>query len=121
MATSISSPMKPRNSLPASPANSSTWIVRITNISPRSSRGSARAWPVRASTATCFRPVAAVGESPIVTNQTVSSSGSCDTYMPTLDGKRAVATAITWSSVTRGASARIFGDTTSVPSHCPIW
>ena len=56
--------------------------------------------------------------SPIVTYQIVSSSGSCDTYMPTLDGKRALAAAITWSSVTRGASARIAGDATSVPSHC---
>ena len=76
---------------------------------------------MRASTATCFRSVVDDGVSPIVTYQIVSSSGSCDTYMPTLDGNVALATAITRSSVMRGASARSVGDTTSVPSQAPIW
>jgi hypothetical protein len=101
--------------------NRSTWIEWITAITPLSSLGCPSARPVRASTATCFRSVLEAGVSPIVTNHTVSSSGSCDTYMPVLDGNVALATAITSSRVTRGAPAGSGGATTSVPSHAPIW
>ena len=62
-----------------------------------------------------------VGVSDRVTYQMRSSSGSCETNMPCLAGKRCRATCSTVSRLTRGASAGSGAASTSVPSQAPIW
>ena len=120
IATSSSSPMKPRNSLPGKPANRSTCNLNITYMKPSSNFGCASTSAVRASTTTDLKSSVGSGVGVSVTNHRLSSSSECDANCTTRSGCFAFATSSTRSRLARGVSAGIVGDSTSVPSRCPI-
>ncbi|MCY1207285.1 hypothetical protein D9M72_188820 [compost metagenome] len=120
MATSSSSPMKPRNSLPGSPANRSTCSLNMMYMKPWLNSGCASTTPVRASTATDLKSSVGSGVGVSVTNHRPSSSSGCETNCTTRSGCLARPISTTLSRLMRGVFAGIFGASTSVPSRWPI-
>ena len=117
-------PMRPRKIIPGKPANRSTCRLSMKCITPPSSAGSATTAPVRASTATCFKPSSRCAALDKVTYHTRSSSMSWDTNMPTLSGYCAIAMSMTRSRLMRGwsagSSSGSSAGSTSAPVRCAI-